>query len=157
MLVKTVDRAFEERGRKVTLIGHSLGGLLARGAAMERPESVARVITLGSPVDGIAANLAVLAAAQLAAADCGGRCLGSLQAPLSGDIDEVCIYTRSDGVVDWRTCLREDATNIEVEGTHTGLVCNARVYEALAAILGRQTASVDEFPRLAALPLRVAA
>jgi len=48
-LQKTVEKAYLETGRKVHLIGHSLGGMLSRAAAAERPDRVASVITMGSP------------------------------------------------------------------------------------------------------------
>lgn len=135
LLLETVDRAFEETGRKVTLVGHSLGGLLARGAAIHRPEKVARVITLGSPVSGIAAHPLVLALAELVAGDCDCGCLPTLQEPLSPSTDEVNVYTRADGVVDWRTCVRDDAMSVEVRGTHVGLICSPQAYQALARLL----------------------
>jgi pimeloyl-ACP methyl ester carboxylesterase len=47
-LMETIDRAHRETGQRVRLIGHSLGGLLARVAAVRRPEQVAQVITLAS-------------------------------------------------------------------------------------------------------------
>lgn len=39
-------------GEKVILVGWSLGGLYARVVAQERPELVAKVVTLGSPFSG---------------------------------------------------------------------------------------------------------
>lgn len=64
LLVKTVDAVYAETGMKVTLIGHSLGGLLTRGAALARPEKIASVVTLRSPVNGIAAHPLIVAAAE---------------------------------------------------------------------------------------------
>ena len=43
----TIDRGYTETGRKVHLIGHSLGGIFARSAAVRRPRRTASVITLG--------------------------------------------------------------------------------------------------------------
>lgn len=135
LLLKTVDTAFEETGRKVTLIGHSLGGLLARGVAILRPEKVARVITLGSPVNGIGAHPLVLALAELFHGECDGKCLPALQEALPPSVDEVNVYTRDDGVVDWRNSYRDDADAIEVTGTHVGLIFNPEVYRAVARSL----------------------
>src|SRR5579862_2542455 len=52
-LVESIARASEETKGPVHLIGHSLGGVLARAAATLKPERVASVITLGSPYRGI--------------------------------------------------------------------------------------------------------
>src|SRR5271157_5960451 len=49
-LNQTIDRALAETGRKVHLIGHSLGGIIARSAAGQRPKDVASVITLAAPM-----------------------------------------------------------------------------------------------------------
>ena len=62
-LVKTAERAYNETGQKVHLVGHSLGGVLSRAVAGERPDLVASVITLGSPFRGNAAHPLVLDAA----------------------------------------------------------------------------------------------
>jgi triacylglycerol lipase len=145
LLLKTVDRAFKETGIRVTLIGHSLGGLLARGAALRRPEAIRRVITVGSPVNGIAAHPAILAAAELLSGDCRGECLGALQRSLASTVAETCIYSKDDGVVDWHTCLRGDSANIEVTGTHVGLMFNAAVYRAIGEVMSAATEQSECF------------
>ena len=46
------------------------------------------------------------------------------------------IYTKSDGIIDWRCCLDEDEQlNIEVKGTHAGLAFNPSVYRIVARLL----------------------
>lgn len=51
-VLRRVARTAELAGGPVRLVGWSLGGVLAREAARERPELVRRVITLGSPIAG---------------------------------------------------------------------------------------------------------
>src|SRR5690242_19266351 len=49
-LRQTIDNAHKEtHGRKIHLIGHSLGGIIARSVAAQYPGKVASVVTLGSP------------------------------------------------------------------------------------------------------------
>lgn len=50
-LFEQLDRQFDRKGidRPATLVGWSLGGVIAREYAKRRPNRVARVITLGSP------------------------------------------------------------------------------------------------------------
>src|SRR5579872_1116333 len=59
-LKDAIDRARAETGRKVHLIGHSLGGIIARSIAAQRPKDVASVITLGAPFRGNVAHPTVL-------------------------------------------------------------------------------------------------
>ena len=153
-LTATVELAFAQTGRPVHLIGHSLGGILARSAAALRPDIVASVITLGSPFRGIRSHPMVLQAAELVRAritrergfdrpDCyTGFCtcaaVASLEWPFPESIPQTAIYTKQDGIVDWRYCINDDPeTDCEVMGTHVGLVFNAYVYELLATRLAR--------------------
>ena len=140
-LVATVDSVSEETSRKARLVGHSLGGLLARGAALRRPGKVAQVITLGSPVHWLAAHPAVLAAGEALHGEYSCDTKSCLQAPPASWISETSIFTREDGVVDWRTCLHESVgANTEVSGTHSALIINANAFEALGRSLATKTA-----------------
>jgi triacylglycerol lipase len=149
-LNETADRALRETGRPIHLIGHSLGGIIARSLAGQRPDDVASVITLGSPFRGTVAHSRVLKAAEIVRKgiqlkhgqgvlpDCyTGRCtcqfLDTLRRDLPPDIAETAIYTKTDGVVDWRYCITGNpAVDFEVPGTHIGLVFNPAVYDLVA-------------------------
>lgn len=126
----------ERHGRTVTLIGHSLGGIYAREMARENPTAVRQVITLGSPFrlepgDRSAASPIAdqvehrwrLDAIRLTQAE-------EAKPPLA--VPSTSIYSRTDGVVRWHTCLNtpgEQHENIEVRGSHVGLAVNpAAVY-----------------------------
>ena len=63
-LNQTIDNALQKTGRKVHLIGHSLGGIMARSTAGQRSKDVASVITLGAPMRGLVAHGSVLRAAE---------------------------------------------------------------------------------------------
>ena len=157
-LNETIERACGGTGGKIHLIGHSLGGVMARAVASQRPENIASVITLASPFRGAVAHRRVLIAAKTVRVgiwlkqdpavlpDCyTSRCtcdfLESLRRDLPASVCETAIYTRSDGVVDWRYCVTENpALNFEVPGTHIGLALNPAVYSIIAARL-RESAS----------------
>jgi pimeloyl-ACP methyl ester carboxylesterase len=139
-VLECVDRAHAETGRKVSIIGHSLGGAIARAAALAAPEKVARVITLGAPVDGCRVHPFVFFAGMLSRGDCDGTCMTSYQDPLPASVEETCVYSKRDGIVDWRTCLRDDARAIEVQSTHCGMIFNAGVFRALARVLATPVA-----------------
>jgi triacylglycerol lipase len=134
-----VGEVFETTRKPVTIIGHSLGGCLARRAAMKRPEHVRQVITLASPVQGARVHPAVLSSGDTLG-DCSDDCYRRLQAPLPSGVAETCIFTKTDGVVDWRTCTRSTrSTNIEVRSTHVGMVWNAQVFREIGHTLATST------------------
>jgi len=148
-LNETISRALEETGRKIHLIGHSLGGLIARAVAGQRPDVVASVVTLGAPFRGNVVHQTVRHATeavrrsilqehgQRVLPDCyTGKCtcnfLDSLRRRLPPFVFETAIYTRDDGIVDWRCCRTKDPeVDFEVSGTHIGLAFNASAYQII--------------------------
>jgi len=163
-LLRRIETARDETGRKVHVIGHSLGGMLARSAATLRSESVASVVSLGSPFRGVRSHPFVLAAAarvrrriHLNRADgpprcytghCGCATTEALGAAFPASIPQIAIYTRTDGIVDWRVCVNDDpATNVEVPGTHIGLAFNPFAYRAIATHLASATEGVPTASR----------
>jgi triacylglycerol lipase len=149
-LTPTIDKALAATGRKVHLIGHSLGGVIARSIAANRPKDIASVITLASPFRGNVAHKSILRAAESVRketlAEHGGRVssacytarctcefVNSLRHKMPTSVAGTAIYTREDGVVDWRYCRTGDGkSDFEVRGTHVGLVHNSSVYTIIA-------------------------
>lgn len=147
-LLETVNHAAKDTGKKVHLIGHSLGGILARSAAVQRQDIVASVIVLGSPFRGIRSHPLVMATADQVRAHirsnhkdqpdcytgfCSCNAVTSMQSDFPESIRQSAIYTKSDGVVDWRYCVSDDEEmNFEVQGTHIGLAFNHDVYRLIA-------------------------
>ncbi len=149
-LTPTIDKALAATGRRVHLIGHSLGGIIARSIAANRPADIASVITLASPFRGTVAHKSILRAAESVRKETleqhGGRVLSdcytprctcefvnSLRHKMPPSVAGTAIYTRQDGVVDWRYCRTGDGeSDFEVRGTHVGLVFNSSVYTIIA-------------------------
>ena len=147
---ENIEKALLETERKIHLIGHSLGGIITRSVANQRPDDIASVITLGSPFRGTVAHRTVLHAAEAVRKQIlkehgpgvlptcyTGRCtcnfLSSLRRKMPRSMFETAIYTRQDGVVDWRYCITGNAdSDFEVSGTHIGLAFNAAVYTIIA-------------------------
>ncbi len=154
-LLETIDATAAETRRKVQIIGHSFGGVLARAAAQRRPASVSQVITLGAPLRALRAHRRVLAAAKALSAalpppherprrhrdhahatECACEFLHNSADAWPRSVRLVSLYSKSDGVVDWRTCLVDPpASNVEVHGSHIGMVASREVYERLAVFL----------------------
>lgn len=150
-LISTIKEAHKETGKKVNLIGHSLGGVLSRSATIQHPELIESVITLASPFRGVRSHPRVLEISERIRTrifrdeekktdypHCfTGHCdCIAVQALLSGlpkKIKQTAIYTKSDGIVHWKSCVsRTDSNNYEVTGTHIGLVYNFQVYKLIA-------------------------
>ena len=145
-----IERALADTGRKIHLIGHSLGGVIARAVASQRPQDVGSVITLASPFRGTVVHPTILRAAEAVRkqilAEHGpavlptcytGRCtcafLASLRRKIPAAVRQTAIYTRTDGIADWRYCTTGDPRNdFEVPGTHIGLAFNATAYATIA-------------------------
>jgi pimeloyl-ACP methyl ester carboxylesterase len=152
-LEERLELLAERRERRVALVGQSRGGNLARVLAVRRPDLVSGVVALGSPqLDPLAVHplvalpvvavgaLGTLGARGLFKHSCRrGRCCGhfwdDLQADFPRGVGYVSIYSRSDGIIDWRTCLDPAADCVEVRASHCGMAVSAQAYEATADAL----------------------
>jgi pimeloyl-ACP methyl ester carboxylesterase len=139
-------------GRKVSIVGWSLGGVYARDLALHAPDMVRCVVTLGSPFAG---DVRATNARRLYEA-LSGETVGDdseLREAIAGDlvVPATSIYSRTDGVVNWRTCLlrpSETAENIEVHlASHTGLGVNAAALWAVADRLAQAEGQFRQFDR----------
>ena len=136
----------QETGSRVTIVGHSRGGLLGKVVSQRRPQSVEQVITLGSPLAdwrdlarithhavGLVRTVNEIAYGRRLNPE--GRFEHDLR--LAPVVPTTSIYTRSDDVVNFRSCLRPDIPAISVWGSHNGLVFNPEVYRLLGRLLAR--------------------
>ena len=139
-------------GRKVSVVGWSLGGVYARDLALQAPELVRYVVTLGSPFAG---NVRATNATRLYEAMSGEAVQDNsgLRQAIAGDlpVPTSSIYSRTDGIVNWRTCrLRpsDTAENIEVHlASHVGLGVNAAALWATADRLAQPEGQFTQFDR----------
>lgn len=127
------------RGQRLTLIGHSLGGILARLTASAHPERVAHVVTLGCSLTGdrrAGHPFVQRLSRALLSGDLDGL-IAQRSLPLPANVRATSMYSRQDGVVDWRACVDPDprTTNLVVTGGHVGLTWNAPVYRHLGRLL----------------------
>jgi len=145
-LRRKVAAIASESGSRVSLVGHSRGGLLAKVLAQRRPQIVEQVITLGSPLAdwtdlapvthhavGIVRTANEFAYGRRFNLE--GRFTYDLKLPPA--VPTTSIYTPDDDVVNFRSCLRPDIPAIPVWGSHNGLVVNPEVYRLLGRLLAR--------------------
>ncbi len=132
---RVVDLA-EDLERPVHLIGWSVGGLIAREVARGNPSSVASVVTLGTPVVGgprftIMHRFYSRRAMERVERRLAVSSLTPIEAPVTA------IYSRNDGIVDWRAMIapEETAENIEVTSTHWRLPFDGEVWVAIVSAL----------------------
>lgn len=120
------DYIVEREQKPVSLIGWSLGGIYARELARVNRQHVRQVITLGSPFrmessDASAAAPIWQSLRHLHIPEAAQNMLAP-EGPLL--VPSTSVYTRTDGIVDWRTCLETrgpTSENVEVLGSHCGL------------------------------------
>jgi len=137
-LIARLEQIYAETGRKVTLVGWSLGGTLSRQLSRRRPDMVRQVISLGSPIVGSPKSTNAWRAYQLLTGhniedpDVQAQLAESHEVP---PVPSTAIFSRQDGVVAWQNSREPKAPqtdNIEVKGSHCGLGVNPTVLWAIA-------------------------
>ena len=151
-MVDLLDSIHDERGRKVSIIGWSLGGVFARELAKIAPEKVRLVISLGSPISD----------------DLNHTYVHHIFEAINGQVDErkiglpdgnraalppvpcTSILSKSDGVVAWRGSVQDEgplSENIVVHGSHCGMGVNPAVMIAVADRLTQPEGTWHPFRR----------
>lgn len=155
-----LDRLHTDSGRRVSLVGWSLGGLYAQELARAAPGRVRGLVTLGSPVlrrmrwaQGV--SRFVDRGAHLVPGTAGLHRPWAEAGPLR--VPATSVYTRSDGIVEWSSCRYAAASrrqNVEVRGSHLGLAHNPAVLWLLADRLAQPEGRWQPFrPPLPLRPL----
>ncbi|MBU2876912.1 hypothetical protein [Aliiglaciecola lipolytica] len=152
-LLNKVIELHVKHDAKVSLVGWSLGGILAREIARVIPDCVRQVISLGSPFNGpqgsapVAAKMFEMINGDLnqREPDAAQRIIPPPQVPSSA------IFSRSDGVAHWQSCINSNehlhpqSENIEVKGSHMGLGHNSQVLWIVANRLAQKEGQWQPF------------
>jgi len=143
-VAETVRELHSATGSRVSLVGWSMGGVIAREVALHQPDRVRRVITMGSPITGGPKYTAF--ANQLAS---GGVDLDAIEAHIHHRqrvgpalrVPVTAIFSRRDGVVAWQACIdqiNQSVEHVEVTSSHLGLGFDPEVYRLIARRLAKQ-------------------
>jgi pimeloyl-ACP methyl ester carboxylesterase len=142
----------ETSGRKVSVIGWSLGGVYARQLAKMDPDRVRSVITLGSPFGGQPTATNAWRVYEMVsgkrASDADTSFGGAIASP--PPVPTTAIFSRTDGICAWQICMEQPspiAENIEVQGSHCGLGHNPAVVYAIADRLAQKEGAWKPFDR----------
>ncbi|MEM7545732.1 MAG: alpha/beta hydrolase [Pseudomonadota bacterium] len=142
----------EDSGRKVSIVGWSLGGIYARQLAKMMPDYVRQVVTLGSPFKGDPRATNAWRVYQFTSGhkvdDRDTHMGGAISAPTP--VPTTAIYSKTDGICAWRTCIEEPtdiAENIEVKGSHCGLGHHPAAAYAIADRLAQKEGDWTPFDR----------
>lgn len=146
---------------RLSLIGQSLGGVFARELARQFPDRVRQVITLGSPfgaaqhgtnvnpmVSKLFQRLSGLTVDQMR------ERIGEEDARAPIPTPSTAIYSKSDGVVHWSTCLEyhsDHAENVEIIGSHSGMAMHPVSVYVIADRLSQADGQWQRFSAPAAL------
>ncbi len=122
-----VSRLADRHGQAVSIVGQSLGGVFARRLAVRTPAEVRSVVTLGSPFALVGRrpddSPGARAYRRLAPLHTSRR-LSPADPARPLPMPSTSVYSRWDGVVDWRSCLQRTgphSENVGVHASHLGM------------------------------------
>ena len=132
-------------GRRVSLVGWSLGGIFARELAKRAPDAVRSVITLATPFSALGDSTRAGALYKMLNRDA-GRFEPGVEARLrqSPPVPTTSIYSKSDGIVNWRGCIEKRSAStesVEVDASHLGMVSHPAVLRIVANRLAQAEGS----------------
>lgn len=140
-LLGRVTKIVQQTGEPVTLVGVSLGGMLARLAAHRLPDEVREVVTIASPYAGDPRATNVWRVYEWVSGerldtDVARARLHEMAQPLP--VPKTAIWSRNDGLVNGHAChvpSEPGLRTIEIPGSHMGVQLRPRVMRAVADVL----------------------
>jgi triacylglycerol lipase len=164
-LEQRLETLADRTGEKVAIVGQSRGGVLTRVLAYRRPDLVSGIVTLGAPTlsmlkvhplvllqVGVVGALGTGRVPGLMSLSClRGACCErfrtDLPATFPSSVRYLSVYSRSDGIVDWRACLDPAADElVEVHASHCGMAVSEQVYRLLAGALAEFAGDEPQLP-----------
>jgi pimeloyl-ACP methyl ester carboxylesterase len=156
-LIRRVEHVADDDGRPAVLVGHSRGGMIVKLVGRRRPDLVAGIVVLSAPVTGtlaVAAHVrkqlellfrlnrrgfSSVMGRDCVTGECAARIAAELESPFPAAVAYTSVYSRSDAIIDWRTCLDPAAELVEVDSSHTGMGTDPAVHRIVADRIARIT------------------
>ncbi|WP_198597782.1 esterase/lipase family protein [Blastococcus atacamensis] len=152
-----VERLADEHGTPVSIVGQSLGGIYGRRLAERSPHLVRSVVSLGSPFAGVAPRRNAAAGVGMYQEYRKLRAVERVRPAPALRVPSTSVYSRWDGVVDWRTCLQEEgpvSENVAVHASHLGMGLDPAVLWIVADRLAQPRGAWRPFQRPTRFGLR---
>ena len=151
-MVDLVHELNDSHGRKISLVGWSLGGLYARQLAKMMPDRVRQVITLGSPFASPPKATNAWRVYEMASGRRADEEDGNFGGTLAGapPVPTTAIFSRTDGICAWQGCREQSshmAESIEVESSHCGMGHHPAAVYAVAERLAQKEGEWAPFDR----------
>ncbi|MDF2603863.1 alpha/beta hydrolase [Sphingomonas sp.] len=152
-LIARLEAIHAAEGRRVSVVGWSLGGIMARVIAHRRPAMVRQVITLGAPFSGTPRSTRVWRIYEYLS---GHKIDDPVALGYMGEaaqhltVPSTAIWSRDDGIVPWANCVEPHCAttdNIEIFGSHFGMPVNPAVLYAVADRLAQPEDDWKPFDR----------
>jgi triacylglycerol lipase len=143
-LIEQIEAFYDETGEPVTLVGVSLGGIMARLVAHRRPELVREVVTVSSPFAGDPRATNVwrafewLTGEKIDDASVVARREALAERP---PVPATAIWSASDGLVNGAICYNDDEPSIEIRSAHMGVHIHPQALRAIAGTLAGEAQS----------------
>jgi triacylglycerol lipase len=149
-LIERVEQVARDEDRRVALVGHSRGGMVVKLAAQRRPDLVAAIVLLSAPVTGTlsmaphvrkqlevlfrlhARGLRSVISEDCVTGECAVRIASELAVPFPAEVAYTSIYSQSDAIIDFNTCLDPDADLVEIHGSHSGMSTDPAAHRVVA-------------------------
>lgn len=152
---RLVHETHAASGRKVSLVGWSLGGIYAREIAKELPDSVRGVITLGTPFAGNPRSTHAWRLYEMVSGREIERESEAFELHKAPPVPTTSIYSKTDGIVAWQGSIQSNAPefghpqteNIEVLASHFGIGLNPSAWWAVADRLSQPEGAWKTFQK----------
>ena len=151
-LPRLLDRLAAEHGTAVSIVGQSLGGIFARTLARKAPRQERQVISLGSPFAAVGPDDSPAARVyRRYSGSHSTRRPSSTRSPAAPlPVPSTAVYSRWDGVVDWRACRQQPgprSENVAVHASHLGMGHDPAVLWVVADRLAQPRHDWQHFQR----------
>lgn len=146
-LIQRLTAVVAAEGRKVALVGHSRGGMIAKLAAQRRPDLVTSLVALSAPVTQTlsvaphvrkqlellfrlqARGIPGVISQDCVTGECAARIAEELDQPFPSGLPYLSVYSEVDAIIDWHTCLDPAAELVHAPTSHTGMATDVQVLD----------------------------